>query len=177
MAEGLIFDDEDNKFCQEETEANNSPENFRNIDNTIREVRKHNNVKYFFDLSGNNPENTGKALNAFQQKIILITGGKDENMSYDSLGEILVKKVKHLILLGQTSGLIEMSLMRRLVGKNQGIDIRITRCSTLKQAVDCAYLSSKPGDSVLLSPASSCISDEKNLHELIELYTEYIDAL
>jgi len=177
MAEGLIFDDEDNKFCQEETEANNSPENFRNIDNTIREVRKHNNVKYFFDLSGNNPENTGKASNAFQQKIILITGGKDENMSYDSLGEILVKKVKHLILLGQTSGLIEMSLMRRLVGKNQGIDIRITRCSTLKQAVDCAYLSSKPGDSVLLPPASSCISDEKNLHELIELYTEYIDAL
>lgn len=116
-------------------------------------------------------------MNAFQQKIILITVGKDENMSYDSLGEILVKKVKHLILLGQTSGLIEMSLMRRLVGKNQGIDIRITRCSTLKQAVDCAYLSSKPGDSVLLSPASSCISDEKNLHELIELYTEYIDAL
>ena len=177
MVEGLIFDDEDNEFYEKKTETNDSPENFRDIDNTIEEVRKLNNVKYFFDLSGNNPENTGKALNAFQKKIILITGGKDENMSYDSLGEILVKKVKHLILIGQTSGLIEMGLMRKLTGKNQGIDIRITLCNTLKQAVDCAYLSSKPGDSVLLSPASSCISDEKNYHELKELYTDYIDAL
>jgi len=177
MADGLIFDDGDNEFYKEEAGANTLPENFGDDDNIIKEVRKFNNVKYFFDMSGNCPDNTIKALDTFQQKIILITGGKDENMSYESLGEILVKKVKHLILIGQTSGLIEMGLMRKLVGRNQGIDIRITRCSTLKQAVDCAYLSSKPGDSVLLSPASSCISDEKNYHELKELYTDYIDAL
>ncbi|NLX63332.1 MAG: hypothetical protein GX022_00915 [Clostridiaceae bacterium] len=177
MAEGFFFDNVDNEFREEEKGTYNSFVNFREIDNTILEVREFNKVKYFFDLSGTNPENTEKALNAFQQKIILITGGKDENMSYDSLGEIMVKKVKHLILIGQTSGLIEMGLMRKLVGKNQGIDIRITRCSTLKQAVDCAYLSSKPGDSVLFSPASGSISDEKNYHELKELYTEYIDAL
>ena len=105
----------------------------------------------------------------------MITGGNDENLSYDSLGDTLVTKVKHLILIGQTSGLIEMSLMRKLVGKNQGIDIRITHCNTLKQALDCAYLSSKPGDSVLLSPASNCISELYN--ELKEIYIKYVDAL
>lgn len=175
MFDELFFSDEENKSCEEESRANTFSENCRNVDNIVQEVRELDDVKYFFDLSGNSPENTSQALNTFQQRIILIKGGKDENMSYDSLGESLVKKVKHLILIGPTSGLIEMSLMRKLTGKNQGIDIRITRCSTLKQAVDCAYLSAKPGDTVLLSPASSCIPEIYD--ELKEVYIKYIDAL
>lgn len=175
MDEELIFADEENKSYSKESREDNLAKNYRDVENMVEEVRELNNVRYYFDLSGNSPENTSKALNTFQQRIILITGGNDEKMSYDSLGNTLVVKVKHLILIGQTSGLIEMSLMRKLVGKNQGIDIRITHCNTLKQAVDCAYLSSKPGGSVLLSPASNCMSEQYD--ELKEIYSRYVDSL
>jgi UDP-N-acetylmuramoylalanine-D-glutamate ligase len=96
-------------------------------------------------------------------------------MSYDSLADTLVSKVKHLILLGQTSGIIEVCLMQKLVGKFQGIDIRITHCSNLKQAVDCAYLSAKTGDFVLLAPASNCTSG--NYEELKEIFNKYVTRL
>lgn len=171
MDEKLILAEEENKSCVEIIPE----ENYNDFDNIIENVGELNNVNYYFALKGNSPDNTIKALNSFNKKIILITGGNDENLSYDLLGETLVTRVKHLILLGQTSGLIEMSLMRKLVGKNKGIDIRITHCNTLKQAVDCACLSAKPGDSVLLSPASNCISEQYS--ELKEAYAKFVDAL
>lgn len=177
MDEIINLEAEENKL--NETEANDNPaeieNNYNGKESIIEKVRELNNVKYYFALSGNSPENTSEALNAFQQRLLLITGGNDENMSYDLLGDALVSKVKHLILIGSTSGLIEMSLMRKLIGKHQGIDIRITHCSTLRQAVNCAYLSSKPDDSVLLSPASNCISELYD--ELKEIYIKYVDAL
>ncbi|NLE24038.1 MAG: hypothetical protein GX625_01645 [Clostridiaceae bacterium] len=170
MDEKLILDKEENK-----SSVVIIPESYNDFDNIIEKVRELNNVNYYFALKGNSPDNTIKAINAFNKKIILITGGNDENMSYDSLGDTLVTKVKHLILIGQTSGLIEMSLMRKLVGKNQGIDIRITHCNTLRQAVDCACLSAKHDDTVLLSLASSCISEQYS--ELKEVYAKFVGAL
>ena len=170
MDEKLILDKEENK-----SSVVIIPESYNDFDNIIEKVRELNNVNYYFTLKGNSPDNTIKAINAFNKKIILITGGNDENMSYDSLGDTLVTKVKHLILIGQTSGLIEMSLMRKLVGKNQGIDIRITHCNTLRQAVDCACLSAKHDDTVLLSLASSCISEQYS--ELKEVYAKFVGAL
>ncbi|NLP00231.1 MAG: hypothetical protein GX386_08070 [Clostridiaceae bacterium] len=174
MDEELIFSDEENESYEKKPGEDIPAENYRDVD-IVEEIRELNNVKYYFDLSGNIPENTIKALKTFKRRILLITGGDDENRSYDSLGNILAAKVKHLILIGQTSGLIEMSLMRKLVGKNQGIDIRITHCNTLKQAVDCAFLSAKPGDSVLLSPASNSVSELYN--DLKDIYIRYVDAL
>lgn len=175
MDKKVIPTDEGNESSRGESREITPAVIYSDNENMVEEVRELNNVKYYFALSGNSPENTSKTLNAFQHKVLLITGGNDENISYDSLGETLVAKVKHLILIGPTSPLIEMGLMRRLVGKNQGIDVRITHCSTLKQAVDCAYLSSKPYDSILLSPTSNCISDLYD--ELKEMYTKYVDAL
>ena len=137
MDEELIFSDEENESYEKKPGEDIPAENYRDVD-IVEEIRELNNVKYYFDLSGNIPENTIKALKTFKRRILLITGGDDENRSYDSLGNILAAKVKHLILIGQTSGLIEMSLMRKLVGKNQGIDIRI---ATHWNRRDCAFLS------------------------------------
>lgn len=175
MDKESILVDEENESCEKELREDIPSENYSDYEGIIEEVRELNNVKYCFALEGNSPENTSEALNTFQQRILLITGGNDENMSYDLLGETLVEKVKHLILIGQTAGLIEMSLMRKLVGKNQGIDIRITHCNTLRQAVDCACLSAKPEDYVLFSPASNCISG--NFDELKGIFIKYVTEL
>lgn len=171
MDDKFIVPGEENNYNKEELKKTTPAESYIDTENIVEEIRELNNVKYYFALFGNSPEETIQAINTFKQRILLITGGNDENISYDLLGEILVEKVKHLILFGPTSPLIEVCLMRKLVGKNQGIDIRITHCGTLKQAVDCAYLSSKPNDLVLLSPASNCVS------ELKEIYIKYVDSL
>ncbi|HHY63849.1 MAG TPA: hypothetical protein GX501_02275 [Clostridiaceae bacterium] len=144
------------------------------MDGNIELVRELNGVKYFFDHNGNSSSRIVSTLGAFNQKVILISAGYDDNISCDSLGDILVEKVKHLILFGSATAMIEMSLMRKLTGKNQGIDIRITHCPTLKQAVDCAFLSSKPDDIVLLSAAGSCIDIYNGTEDLYDDYKQHI---
>jgi len=143
----------------------------------IELVRELNGVKYLFNHKGNSPSQTASMLEAFNQKVILITSGYDDNYSVDTLGNALVEKVKHLILFGGATAMIEMSLMRKLTGKNQGIDIRITHCTTLKQAVDCAFLSSKPDDIVILSAAGSCVDIYSSMEEMCDAYRQYAAEL
>ncbi|NMA66015.1 MAG: UDP-N-acetylmuramoyl-L-alanine--D-glutamate ligase, partial [Clostridiaceae bacterium] len=104
-------------------------------------IKEINDVKYYIVSSANSPSQTITILNSFNQKVILICGGYDKQAPFDMLGEVLIKKVKHLILMGQTASLIEMSVLKKLTGKYRGIELRITRCHTMQQAVDCAYLS------------------------------------
>lgn len=141
-------------------------------------IKSLNHVDYYVDMSGISPENTVAALNSFNERVLLITGSDSVNdssqASYDLLGPTLVNKAKHLILIGQTAGLIELSLMKRLTGKNKGIDLRITRCLTLRQATDCAYLSAKPGDNVLLSPAGNQFINYDSIEELKESFDKYV---
>lgn len=144
---------------------------------SIKLVSTINGVRYCFDLGGISPEMTLSTLDSFEQKVILITGSNDINISFDSLGDALVNKAKHLILLGQTAGLIEISLMQKLVGKNRGINIRITRCSTLKQAVDCAYLSAKAGDVILLSPAGKKLDMFSSFEEMGDAFEKYLSTI
>lgn len=134
-----------------------------------------NGVNYCFDTFGISPEQTITALKKFDDRIVLITGS-DDNVNCDLLGKVLINKVKHLILIGQTAGSIELSLMKEFSGKNSGIDIRITRCFTLKQAVDCACLSSKPNDVVLLSPAGKKFSNYKSFDEIKTSFDKYVNS-
>lgn len=148
--------------------------NMKSIPHRIEFVRELNGVKYYNDSMGSSPSRTTATLNAFDQRVILIAGGYDKKIPYDLLGDVLVEKVRHLILIGQTASPIEMALMRRLVDKNRGIDIRITHLSTLKQAVDCAFLSSKPGDIVLLSPASASFDMFRDFEERGNKFKAYV---
>ncbi|MGI6083996.1 MAG: hypothetical protein ACOYIF_00965 [Acetivibrionales bacterium] len=144
-------------------------------ENNIHLAHELSNVKYYFALKEINSEQTIKVLSTFDHRVILITGGDDRKIPLDALADALVSKVKHLILIGQTSGIIEICLMRKLTGKNRNVDIRITRCGTLKQAVDCAYLSAKPKDSVLLSPIGNFITGSNE--KLEEIYRKYVTSL
>ena len=143
-------------------------------ENSCEFVRELHGVKYYIDFNGNSPENTIQTLNAFDNRVILIIGGNDENTSYSPLGDCLVEKTKHLILMGQTSSMIELALMHKLVGKYRGENIRITHCSHLRQTVDCAFLSAKDGDIVLLSPSSASFDLFKDIDEYGKKYKEYV---
>ncbi len=140
-------------------------------------VREIGGVRYYDDSMGSSPSRTMAALNAFDGRVVLIAGGYDKNLSYDPMGDVLVEKVKHLILMGQTASMIEMALMRKVIGKYRGMNIRITHCSTLKQAVDCASLSARPGDIVLLSPASAGFELFKDFNERGNLFKDYVNEL
>ena len=147
--------------------------NIMGVKSKIRLIKEVKDVKYYNDTDFSNPSHTMDALNSFDNRLILITSGQGE-VSYEDLSQVMAEKVKHLILVGQTASQLETALMRKLGGKYRGIDIRITHCSTLKQAVDCVSLSAKPGDSVLFSPAGISKDGQNSLDELCARYVKYV---
>ena len=100
-------------------------------------------VCFYNDSKSTNVHAITKALSAFDENVILICGGKDANLSFDSLAKTVKEKVKTLILFGESKEKINRS---------------IGNCSdtfligTFEEAVLMAYQKSKINDIVLLSP-------------------------
>jgi UDP-N-acetylmuramoylalanine--D-glutamate ligase len=103
-------------------------------------------VLYINDSKATNPDSVMKALDAFQQPIILIAGGRNKGSKFDQLAALVKQKVKALILLGEARNEIRQAVM--------DVDFQnIYEVDTLEAAVNQARQLARSGDVVLLSPA------------------------
>ena len=75
---------------------------FKGVEHRIEFVRELNGIKFYNSSIDSSPSRTTAALSTFKKKVILIAGGKDKNIPYDSIGEIIAEKVKYLLLIGPT---------------------------------------------------------------------------
>ena len=96
-------------------------------------------------------------------------------MEYEPLAKPIVEKVSNLILLGQTAEKIEKSVEREL--KRTKKSLPIFRCQNLEEAVQEARNIAKPGDIVLLSPASAAFDMFKNFEQRGKIYKELVNNL
>ncbi|MCK4244989.1 MAG: UDP-N-acetylmuramoyl-L-alanine--D-glutamate ligase [Candidatus Omnitrophica bacterium] len=111
-------------------------------------VRRLKGVSYIDDSKATNLDATQAALQTFPAgKIILILGGRDKGCCFHRLSDLVKKRVKQIILLGEAAKRIEKELSR--------CSLPIRKVSSLKEAVRVAKASGKRGDFVLLSPACS----------------------
>ena len=94
---------------------------FGGVEHRIEFVRSVNGVKYYNSSIDSSPNRTINTLRVFNDKVILIAGGKDKGIPYDNLGPILAEKVKILILIGKTSDKIEEALKK--TGKADDVEI------------------------------------------------------
>ena len=62
-----------------------------------------NGIKLYNDSIASSPSRTTAGLRSFKQKVILIAGGKDKGVPFDSLGPEIVKHVKKLVVTGLTA--------------------------------------------------------------------------
>jgi len=106
-------------------------------------------VDYYDDSKGTNPGAVIAALQRFDRPVILIAGGKDKNMDFGELGEHIARRVKTLVVIGETADRIAAA------AEAHGMkDIR--KAPTFREAIETCAASASPGDVVLLSP--SCAS-------------------
>lgn len=128
---------------------------FKAVEHRLEFVKEVEGVKYVNDSKGTNPDSTIKAVQAYENPIILIAGGYDKGSTYDELLEIAKKNVKTLVLLGQTADKIEETA--RKIGFTD-----IHRVEDMKEAVKTCHDIAKEGDIVLLSPACASWGMYKN---------------
>ena len=119
---------------------------FKGIPHRLEYVRRVGGVEFFNDSKATNVHSVKRALDAFDENVILIMGGKDTNLSYESLRDMVRKKVKSLILVGEA---------KERINRDIGDFCETYLIGTFEEAVLIAYQKSRIGDTVLLSPGCS----------------------
>jgi UDP-N-acetylmuramoylalanine--D-glutamate ligase len=119
---------------------------FEGVEHRLEFVAEVKGVRYINDSKGTNSDASIKAVEAFNDNIILIAGGYDKGGAFQDFIGSFNGKVKHLILLGKTAELIKKTAL------DMGYDA-IIMAENMEDCVAEASEVSKPGDIVLLSPA------------------------
>ncbi|ADQ46721.1 UDP-N-acetylmuramoylalanine/D-glutamate ligase [Caldicellulosiruptor kronotskyensis 2002] len=143
---------------------------FRGVEHRIEFVAEINGIKFYNDSKGTNTDAAEKALNAFENPIILIAGGYDKGESFEKFASLVAKKVKKVFLLGQTKQKIASEL-EKIGYKNFEL------VSTLKEAVRKSFECAQNGDIVLLSPACASWDMFENYEQRGRMFKEYVNEL
>ncbi|HZJ85118.1 MAG TPA: UDP-N-acetylmuramoyl-L-alanine--D-glutamate ligase [Syntrophomonadaceae bacterium] len=143
---------------------------FTSVRHRMEEIAENNGVIYVNDSKATNPESALKAIEAFTEPIILISGGRNKGASFDEFARALSPKVKALILLGEAKEEIKSAAIAQNY-KN------IYEVNSLDEGVRLAHHLSQVGDVVLLSPACASWDMFDNYEQRGDLFRELVFAI
>jgi UDP-N-acetylmuramoylalanine--D-glutamate ligase len=129
----------------------NVAKSFKGVEHRIEYVATKNGIKFYNDSIASSPTRTRAALKSFDQKVVLIAGGYDKKIPFDTLAEDIIAHVKKLILIGKTASKIKKEVMNHSGFPNSGLII--LNCDSFAGAVQTAYENATNNDVILLSPA------------------------
>ncbi len=128
---------------------------FNGVEHRLEFVANISGVKYINDSKSTSLNSVISAVNAFDNNIILIMGGRNKGLDFSPLSEIIKYKVKKLILIGEASE--ELNNMINFYDK---IIIK-----DFKDAFNYASSIALKDDIVLLSPGCSSFDSFKSFEE------------
>lgn len=139
-------------------------------------VRELDGVKYYNDSIASSPTRTALGtLSLYDEKIIIIAGGYDKHIPYEPLGPVICKKVKTLILLGDTAEKIKKAVTE--CGEYSENNPKIIMVNNMEEAVNEARENAVKGDIVSLSPASASFGLYKNFEERGNHFKDLVNSL
>lgn len=147
---------------------------FGGVEHRLEQVRVKDGVTYINDSIGTSPSRTAAGLHALKTKPILIAGGYDKHIPFDSLGDEVCKNVKMLILTGATSDKIAQAVK---ASKFYTPYFKMLTIDDFKQAVLTASEQAEQGDIVLLSPACAAFDKFKNFAERGKYFKQIVMEL
>jgi len=119
---------------------------FTPLPHRIEFVRDISGARIYNDSKSTSPSATLRALESFSNPIILISGGKGKGLSFEILKDKVEKKVRYLILFGES---------RFRIQKDLGSEVETALATSLENALEKARAKMTRGDTVLFSPACS----------------------
>lgn len=141
--------------------------NFKGVEHRIEYVATVDNVDYYNDSKGTNPDAAIRAVLAMRKPTILIGGGYDKGSDYKEWISCFENKVKHLVLIGVTAPKIKEE------AQEMGFTA-ITMCDTFMDAVSVCHKLANNGDCVLLSPACASWDMFESYEQRGELFKQYV---
>ncbi|MCR5694117.1 MAG: UDP-N-acetylmuramoyl-L-alanine--D-glutamate ligase [Clostridia bacterium] len=138
---------------------------FNGVHHRIELFLTRNGVKYYDSSIDSSPKRSIATLAVFEPKsVVMVAGGKDKNLDYSELGGPVADKVRVLVLTGPTSDKIERSVRDEMEKRGEET-VKIIRAASFEDAVSLAAANARPGDNLILSPASTSFDRFRNFEE------------
>ena len=148
---------------------------FTGVEHRLEFVREIDNVKWYNDSIASSPNRTIAGLNSYNERIILIAGGRDKHLDYDPIAKPIIEHVDTLIVMGETAEKIKNAVTREL--EKQKKTLNIIKVANVEEAVKTAKKQAKPNEIVLFSPASTSFDMFKNFEERGKKFKEEVNKL
>ena len=147
---------------------------FRGLPHRLEFVRRVNGADWFNDSIATAPERAIAAMHAFDEPIVLLAGGRDKDLDWDTFADEVCKRVDRLILFGEAASKIASYFGPR---RDRKLPRSIDIFDGLDGAVQAAARIARPGDVVLLAPGGTSFDEFFNFEARGERFRELVQAL
>ncbi len=141
---------------------------FRGLPHRMESVGEVKGVRFINDSKGTNIGAVIRSLQSLDQPTHLIAGGRSKGTGYHPLRELMMERVKTLVLIGEAAPEMEADLR----GTTE-----IRRAVTLEEAVRTAYARASRGEFVLLSPGCASFDMFENFEERGRCFADTVRRL
>lgn len=146
-------------------------EEFRGVPHRLELVRELRGVRWYNDTIATAPERTVAAIRAFDEPIVLLLGGRDKDLPWEELLQLVRDRVDHLVLFGEAAEKIQKTAESIGLRANGS---RMLQARGLREAVHTAAEIAQAGDVVLLSPGGTSFDEFKDFEERGERFREWV---
>jgi len=150
---------------------------FSGVPHRLERVREVRGVLYVNDSIATTPERVRVALEAFEEPIVLLAGGRDKGLPWEETAEVIARRARVLIAFGELGDRI-VEAARAARARVDGVVLEhLERVATLEEAVARAAGLARPGEVVLLSPGGTSFDAYRDFEERGMHFRQLVEAL
>ena len=149
-------------------------EDFHGVPHRLELVRELNGVRWYNNSIATAPERTIAVIRAFDEPIVLMLGGRDKNLPWEELMQMVNERVDHVVLFGEAADKIQKTVDSLGLSQKR---FTVTRVDNLHEAVVKAAEVAESGDVVLLSPGGTSFDEFKDFAERGERFKTWVQEL
>jgi UDP-N-acetylmuramoylalanine--D-glutamate ligase len=147
---------------------------FHGVPHRLELVRELHGARWYNDSMASAPERTIAAIRAFDEPIVLLLGGRDKNLPWEDLMQLVDQRVKYAVLFGEAAEKIQKTVNSLGLGEKR---CTLSRVNGLHEAVLKAAEVAESGDVVLLSPGGTSFDEFKDFAERGERFKSWVQEL
>ena len=155
---------------------------FRGVAHRLQLVSELNGARWYDDSIATAPERLVAALRCFDQRVILLCGGRDKHLPWAEAAQLMLERCKAILLFGEMGPMVAEEL-RKEKGKSQKAETKAAQDAlpsafllfpSMSEAIDEAKRLAGPGDVVLLSPGGTSYDAFKDFAERGRAFRERV---
>ncbi len=151
---------------------------FTGVEHRLEVVRRWRNILWVNDSIATAPERVLAGLAAFDEPLVLLAGGRDKDLFWETFALEVKRRVRVLVLFGEAMSLIDRHVSQALAEDTGPCKLeKIIHAGTLEQAVSEAARLARSGEVVLLSPGGTSYDAFRDFAERGERFRALVHAL